>query len=130
MPTQSPAHQSPKKILLVDDEPDVVALFKMDLERLGYQVCTAYNGVEAVLMVLDETWQTIILDIQMPVLDGLNAFRLIKRIAPETPVIMLTGKAIQQEMLESVSLGAHTCLLKPVPLAKLREILEQITLGS
>ena len=126
METKKQQTPPPKKILLVDDEPDVVALFKMDLERLGYQVGTAYNGVEAVLQVLDEGWDTIILDIQMPVLDGLSAFRLIQRIAPDTPVVMLTGKAIQQDMLDSVAMGAHTCLLKPVPLAKLRKILSQI----
>ncbi len=126
MEAKHPENRNPKKILLVDDEPDVVGLFKMDLERLGYQVGTANNGVEAVLRVLEERWNTIILDIQMPVLDGLNAYRIIQKITPDTPVVMLTGKAIQQDMLDSVAMGAHTCLLKPVPLAKLREILQQI----
>lgn len=126
MEAKHPENRTPKRILLVDDEPDVVGLFKMDLERLGYQVGTANNGVEAVLRVLEEPWNTIILDIQMPVLDGLNAYRIIQKITPDTPVVMLTGKAIQQDMLDSVAMGAHTCLLKPVPLAKLREILQQI----
>ncbi len=114
------------RILIVDDEPDVVDLFRLELEQSGYEVGVAFNGVEAVLQVLDQVWNLMILDIQMPVLDGLNSFRIIQKISPNLPVVMLTGKAVRQEMLDSIGLGAYTCLLKPVPMEKLLDLVGQI----
>ena len=59
------------KILLVDDEPDIVEIIRFNLERVGYQISTAYNGVEAIKVAEKEIPHLIILDIMMPGIDGI-----------------------------------------------------------
>jgi len=66
------------------------------------------------------------MDIRMPKLDGIGALRIIKRIMPELPVVMFTGQAGRGDMIASTRLGAFTCLLKPVSITQLVEVLGQI----
>jgi CheY-like chemotaxis protein len=102
------------RILIVDDESDVVAFLADELEQEGMTTGSAPDGVEAVLRVLDGGWDLVLMDIRMPKLDGINALRLIRRIAPKLPVVMFTGQAGQGDMAASARLGAQACLLKPV----------------
>jgi two-component system response regulator AtoC len=102
------------RILIVDDDPDVVEALADELELDGYTTEGAGDGVAAVLKVLDGGWDLVLMDFRMPKLDGINALRIIRRVAPQLPVIMITGQAGQGDMAESVRLGAVTCLLKPV----------------
>lgn len=112
-------------ILIVDDEPDVLTYLSDELTSAGWQTSTAPNGVEAVLRVLDGGLDLVLMDIRMPKLDGINALRLMRRIAPKLPVVMLTGQAGQGDMYESTRLGAFTCLLKPIVTEKLLGALQQ-----
>ena len=102
------------RILVVDDEPDVVAFLLDELRVAGHQAEGAGDGVAAVLKVMDGGWDAVLMDIRMPKLDGINAMRLMKRINPSLPIITFTGQAGQGDMAQSVRLGAITCLLKPV----------------
>ncbi len=113
------------RILVVDDEPDVVEYLSDLLENAGWQPVGAGNGVEAVLKVLDGACDIVLMDIRMPKLDGINALRIIKRINPALPVIMFTGQAGQGDMYESTRLGAFTCLMKPVTQEKLLQVTAQ-----
>lgn len=114
------------RILVVDDEPDVVEYLVDDLELAGWQAGRAYDGVEAVLKVLDGGWDLVLMDIRMPKLDGINALRIIRRAAPDLPVVMFTGQAGRGDMAESTRLGAFTCLVKPITTDKLLNTLSQI----
>jgi DNA-binding NtrC family response regulator len=80
-----------------------------------------------VLAVLDGGYDAVLLDIRMPKLDGVNALRIIRRVAPGVAAIMFTGQAGQGEMYESVRLGAFACLLKPIATDKLLDALQQAT---
>jgi len=111
------------RILIVDDEPDVVEFLSDELQLAGWQTGKARDGVEAVLKVLDGKWDAMLLDIRMPNLDGINALKIIRRIAPDLPVVMFTGQAGKGDMYESVRLGAYTCLLKPIDMDKLLDTL-------
>ncbi len=113
------------RILVVDDEPDVVEHLADELEFAGWQTGSAYNGVEAVLKILDEEWSVVLMDIRMPKLDGINALKIIKRLKPDLPVVMFTGQAGQGDMFESTRLGAFTCLMKPASEKKLINVLNQ-----
>jgi CheY-like chemotaxis protein len=113
------------KILIVDDEPDLVEMIADELRDDGWEVGSAGDGVEAVLRVMDGGWDAILMDVRMPRLDGIHALRLIKRLAPRLPVVMFTGQAGRGEMLESARLGAYTCLAKPVATQKLLSVLRQ-----
>lgn len=115
------------RILVVDDEKDVVDFLSDELQAAGYTTGAAANGVEAVLTVLDGGWEAVVMDIRMPKLDGVNALRIIRRAAPSLPVIMFTGQAGQGDILESTRLGAFACLLKPVTIDKLLAALAQVT---
>ena len=113
------------RILIVDDEQDVVDFFADELEFAGYKTGKAFDGVEAVLKFIDGNWSAVVMDIRMPKLDGVNALRIMKRLAPKVPVILFTGQAGQGDMYQANRLGAYTCLLKPVAPEKLIYILDQ-----
>lgn len=114
------------RILVVDDERDVVENLIDELTFAGLQAEGAYDGVEAVLRVLDGGWDAVLMDLRMPKLDGVNALRIMRRAAPNLPVITFTGQAGQGDMHESARLGAVTCLLKPVNIDKLLELLQRL----
>lgn len=119
------------RILIIDDEPDLIEYVVDILEFAGWQVGSANNGVEGVLKVLDGDWNAVVMDVRMPKLDGINALRLIRRIAPDLPVLMLTGQAGQGDMYEATRLGAFTCLMKPISANKLLDVLRQaLALGE
>ncbi len=83
-----------KKILVVDDERHIVRLVEVNLTRAGYDVVTAYDGVEALEAVKNETPDMIVLDVMMPRMDGFEVLRRLQA-DPETqniPVIMLTAR--------------------------------------
>lgn len=113
------------RILVVDDEADLAQFLADELQAAGYRTGTAHDGVEAVLQVLEGSWDGVLMDIRMPKLDGINALRLMRRIAPRLPVVMFTGQAGQGDMLESNRLGAFTCLVKPIVIDKLLDTLRQ-----
>ena len=113
------------QILVVDDEPDLRRYLADELIDDGYRVDTAGDGVDAVLRVIDGGIDLVLMDIRMPRLDGLNALRILRRLAPSIPVIMFTGQAGQGDMLETTRLGAKTCLLKPVNVDRLKETVVQ-----
>lgn len=114
------------RVLIVDDEQDLADYLVDELQAAGFTVGTAANGVEAVLQVLDGGWDGIIMDIRMPKLDGIGALRIIHRVAPHLPALTLTGQASQVDMLESTRLGAFTCLVKPLAIDKLINVLNQM----
>ena len=113
------------RILIVDDERDLADYLADELQTAGFMTGTAMDGVEAVLQVLDGSWSGVLMDIRMPKLDGIGALKIIRRIAPNLPVIMFTGQAGQGDMFESTRLGAFTCLVKPLAIDKLINTLNQ-----
>lgn len=114
------------RILIVDDEAEQINVLAIDLKMAGWETGSAGNGVEGVLRVLDGGWDLVLMDIRMPRLDGIGALQIIKRIAPNLPVIMFTGQAGQGDMYETTRLGAYTCLLKPVDFEQLHKVIDEI----
>jgi len=104
-----------KKILAVDDEKHIVRLVQVNLERAGYQVVTAYDGVEALKKVEEEQPDLIVLDVMMPQMDGFETLKHLKA-NPETreiPVIMLTAKAQDADVFRGWQSGVDCYLTKP-----------------
>jgi len=91
----------------------------------GWQTGAAYDGVEAVLQVIDGSWNAVLMDIRMSRLDGIGTLRIIRRLAPQLPGILFTGQASQGDIIESARQGAFTCLLKPINNDKLLKIIKQ-----
>ena len=101
------------KVLLVDDEEEFVETLAQRLEVRDFDVITATNGADALERVANEEIDLVILDVQMPGVDGVQVLRRIKQIKPLTEVIMLTGHATVESAIEGMKLGAFDFLLKP-----------------
>jgi DNA-binding response OmpR family regulator len=104
-----------KRVLVVDDDWDTVQLVKAALAREGCDIVTAANGAECLLSIEANRPDLIILDVTMPVLDGYQVLRVIRE-KPELaalPVIMLTAKRADQDVVRSLTDGADLHLSKP-----------------
>jgi two-component system alkaline phosphatase synthesis response regulator PhoP len=101
-----------KKVLVVDDDKKTVELVKLYLERDGYQVLTAYDGIEALRLARQRCPNLIILDLMLPDIDGLEVCRILRH-ESDVPIIMLTAKTTDQDKLTGLGLGADDYVTKP-----------------
>jgi len=106
---------SKAKILVVDDDPDILNLVRYNLEREGFSVLTAANGQDALQLAHSQPPQAIILDLMLPEVDGLEVFRQLKRdpTLSDIPVIMLTAKGEEVDRVVGFELGADDYVIKP-----------------
>jgi two-component system alkaline phosphatase synthesis response regulator PhoP/two-component system response regulator VicR len=104
-----------KTVLVADDQPHIVRLIQVNLEKVGYRVVTAADGLEALRKVREEIPDLVILDVIMPHKDGFEVLREIKRDPglAEVPVIMLTVKTQNADIVEGLREGAEMYLPKP-----------------
>jgi two-component system alkaline phosphatase synthesis response regulator PhoP len=114
---------NPKKILVVDDEPDLVETVRYPLEMEGYQVLVAYNGEDALNQARKDSPDLIILDLMLPKLDGYKVCRLLKfdERYKHIPVLMLTAKTQEKDRLLGKETGADEYMTKPFDIDKLLE---------
>ena len=105
------------KILIVDDEPEIVAFTKDYLQDQGYQVITAYNGQEA-LRSLQRQPNMIILDIMMPGMDGFELCELVRK-RVTCPIIFLSAKHSEEDRIRGLMVGGDDYLTKPFSLKEL-----------
>lgn len=101
-----------KRILVVDDDVKTVELVKLYLNRDGYKVLTAYNGVEALRLAREVHPNLVVLDIMLPGMDGLEVCRTL-RDESDVPIIMLTARVTDQDKLTGLELGADDYVIKP-----------------
>ena len=107
------------KILLVDDEPDVTRILSKRLGRRGYECQAAANGQEAVDAMAQFAFGDIIMDVKMPVMDGMSALQIIHSRWPKTQIILLSGHADMQLAVQAMTEGAFGYLMKPVDIDEL-----------
>lgn len=101
-----------RKILIVDDEKNIVDIIAFNLKKDGYQVIKAADGEEGVKMALEENPDLILLDIMMPKMDGYEACKKIRE-KKNTPIIMLTARAEELDKVLGLELGADDYVTKP-----------------
>lgn len=104
------------KILLVDDEPDILEIIGYNLAQEGYQIVTAKNGKEAILKAKKELPQLIIMDVMMPEMDGMEACENIRKI-PElshTIITFLTARSEDYSQVAGFDAGADDYIAKPI----------------
>jgi DNA-binding response OmpR family regulator len=114
------------RILVVDDEPVVRSFLVRVLEQEGYMAQAAHNGREALQRLEESSFDVLLTDIKMDVLDGVQLLAQAKTRYPDIAVILLTGHATVQSAVEALRLGAHDYLLKP---AKNENILAAVASG-
>jgi DNA-binding NtrC family response regulator len=102
------------RILLVDDEPEIPRILAKRLTRRGYSCVSACNGREALDVMQGSPCPVVILDVKMPVMDGMEALEHIMKNWPQTRIIILSGHADMQVAVQAMSRGAFAYLMKPV----------------
>ncbi|MBQ3251799.1 MAG: response regulator transcription factor [Oscillospiraceae bacterium] len=107
------------RILVVDDEELLVKGIRFNLQNEGYEVITGSNGMEAVEQTLAKKPDLIILDVMMPIMDGLNACAKIREFS-DVPIIMLTAKSDDMDKLMGFENGADDYLTKPFNILELK----------
>jgi two-component system alkaline phosphatase synthesis response regulator PhoP len=122
-----------QKILIVDDEEDILELLKFNLSREGYQVPCAASGEQALGLVRSERPDLIVLDLMLPGIDGLEVTRRLKN-DPDTknlPIVMLTAKGEEADIVTGLELGADDYITKPfsprILVARVRAVLRRKT---
>jgi PAS domain S-box-containing protein len=102
------------KILLIDDEPDIVRVLGISLKADGYQVIPALSGAEGLVAFAKDKPEIVITDIKMPGMDGIEVLEKIKTIDPNTEVIIITGHGDIDNTIEALKYGASDFISKPV----------------
>ena len=114
-----------KKILVIDDEPEIAELLKARLEPKGYEIVASYCGKEGLRKVTDERPDAVLLDIMMSDMDGFEVLRAIRKNPGMRylPVIMLTAKADTGSIFKSKDLNVTDYIIKPFDLNELEKLL-------
>jgi DNA-binding NtrC family response regulator len=112
-----------EKVLLVDDEEEFVETLAERMRNRGMDVATSNSGGDALDLIDQEPYDVVVLDLQMPGMDGLEALARIKKRKPDIQVVLLTGHATVQKSVEAMKQGALEFIEKPVDLSKLQEVI-------
>jgi DNA-binding response OmpR family regulator len=117
-----------KRILVADDDPDLLDLLKMDLGFQGYEVLAAANGKDALQMAMAERLDLVLLDVMMPYIDGYHvAYELTNKLGTKAPrIVIMTSRDTVKEKGIALMSGAMEVLQKPFEMAKLHERLAAI----
>lgn len=107
-----------RKILVVDDEMNIVNILAFNLKKEGYEVITAFDGAEGIKKAYEQEPDLILLDVMMPIIDGYEACRKIRE-RFQTPIIMLTAKAEEVDKVLGLELGADDYVTKPFSVREL-----------
>ena len=120
----------PKKILLVDDEPEILEICRDYLKASGYDVVTAKDGAQGLSVARREKPDLIVLDLMMPEMDGLDVCRAIRR-ESNVPIIMLTARVEETDKLIGLEIGADDYITKPFSprelVARVKVILRRVS---
>lgn len=100
------------KILVVDDDKEIVGAIKKRLEMEDYEIITAYDGLEAMDVLMEQEVQLLIIDVMMPKMDGLSATMKIRE-SKNIPIIILSAKTEESDKILGLSMGADDYISKP-----------------
>lgn len=116
-----------RRILVIDDEPEVVDLLKKRLEKAGYQVMTATDGPQGFKAAVEQKPDLILLDIIMPDVDGLTVLRQLKaeESTSSIPVVMVTAKGMTDSIFEAQKFGATDYIIKPFQWSELLKFIKR-----
>jgi DNA-binding NtrC family response regulator len=117
------------RVLVVDDEAPLLLTLTANLELEGFDVVGATNADEALTELVNGEFDLVLSDIRMPGMNGVELFRRIKQLAPELPVVLMTGFALEGLVQDAMKEGAYTVLPKPCPVEQVLEVLGRAIRG-
>ena len=115
------------KLLVIEDEQKVAAFLKEGLEEQGYEVNLAYDGYTGEKLALANTYQIILLDVIIPILNGLELCKKLKAAKPTTPILMLTALGTTDDKVTGLDAGADDYLQKPFEFKELLARIKALT---
>lgn len=115
------------RVLVVDDNEDLRQTLALILRRVGYEVHVASDGALAVEKFQEEVFDIVLLDIVMPVMDGIEAFHRIKQMSPGAPVILMTAYYEEEHIQTALAEGAQKALYKPLDIQQTLELVREVT---
>ncbi|MEH6668877.1 sigma-54-dependent transcriptional regulator [Halopseudomonas sp.] len=116
------AQTSSPLVLIIDDEPDILELLDLTLQRMQVQTCSASTMAEAMALLAEKHFDLCLTDMRLPDGDGLAVVRHIQQNLPQTPVAMITAYGSLDTAISALKAGAFDFLTKPVDLQRLREL--------
>lgn len=119
VPTSSETALARRRILVVEDEPDIAALLKLHLGELA-DVTTADNGLSGLEAAQQGHWDTVVLDLRLPGMGGLDVCRELRQSGDTVPILMLTARATELDRVLGLELGADDYLTKPFGVLELQ----------
>ena len=120
----------PKKILIIDDEPEICKMITEFLFDAGYSASYALNGPDGLAMIKRDSPSLVLLDIGMPGMNGIEVMRLIHEQFPVLPVVVLTGQRDTETVKKMIELGASEYLTKPIHMETLLNQFVRDMIGS
>ena len=114
-----------KRILVVDDDPDIRQVLLDRMSSLGYAVETANDGREALDVLKRGSFDGMLLDRRMPEIDGTEVLRRSRESHPALPIVVVTATSVKESAAQAVAGGACAYLLKPFDAAQLKQTVEQ-----
>lgn len=118
-----------RRVLIADDEEGICLRIQEELTAEGYTVLTAKDGKEALELCRAKPFDLAIIDIVMPVMDGLSVLKILKQESPTTKVIMLTGYPNVYHAIESKKHGAEEFMGKPFSIDELKQMVKYLLAG-
>ena len=115
-----------RRVLLVDDEEDIVEVIRDRLEAYGFTVTTAGTGLEALKKLSVEKFDGIFLDVKMPEMGGIEALEEIRKTDKQIPVIIITASSTRDAAIEAIAKGANEYVLKPFAWEELKAKIEKV----
>lgn len=112
---------NPISVLLVDDEKGYLNVLSNRLSKRSITATKAFSGTEAIQVLRKKDFDVVVLDLKMEDMDGIEVLKVIKRMVPDLPVIILTGHGSQTAAKEGVAFGAFDYLTKPCELVELMD---------
>ena len=112
-------------ILIVDDDVSFSKSLSLVLGRKGYIVTTAKDGAEAIAKVQEKSFDVVFMDIKMPLMDGVETYKKLKKVRPEAMVVMMTAYAVEDLVQEALQEGAYGIIYKPLDIEKVIALIER-----
>jgi len=118
------------RLLIIDDDPHICEGLKDRLEAMGYEVITVHDGRSGLALMVLETSRAaidgVLLDVQMPVMDGIAVLREIHARYPRVPVLMMSAGLDRRILEEAIRMGARNYILKPFAATHLKQVCAQV----
>ena len=116
----------PPKIMVVDDDKGMRVTLEAIIEDEGYDVVVAENGYQAIELAKETTFALIIMDINMPGINGVETHREIQKLNPSAVVVMMTGFSVEELLKEALKEGAYAVMYKPLAIEQIIEIIQTV----